>query len=57
LTLEALNTKDPEIMCKTLKIIQQLVKTHPEIGEDLVPYYRTLFPMLNLFITRTSSRS
>jgi hypothetical protein len=51
---EALNTKDPEIMCKTLKILQQLVKSHPEIGEELVPYYRTLFPMLNLFITKAS---
>ena len=51
---EALNTKDHEIMCKTLKIVKALVETHPEIGEDLVPYYRTLFPMLNLFITRAS---
>lgn len=54
---EALNTKDPEIMCKTLKILQQLVKSHPEIGEELVPYYRTLFPMLNLFITKASRQA
>lgn len=55
MTSEALHTKDPEIMCKTLKIIQKLVSTHPEVGEDLVPYYKALFPMLNLFINKTST--
>ena len=53
--LGALHTKDPEIMCKTLKIIQKLVLEHPEIGEALVPYYRQLLPVCNLFKHKNSN--
>jgi hypothetical protein len=42
-------------MCRTLKILQKLVLTHPEIGEDLVPYYRQLLPMFNLFKAKSSN--
>lgn len=54
MTAEALQTKDPEIMCKTLRILQKLVLEHIEIGEDLVPYYRQLLPTLNLFVNKNS---
>jgi len=36
----ALNTRDPEIICITLKVLQALVKCSDTIGEALVPYYR-----------------
>ena len=36
----ALNTRDPDIICITLKILQKLVTCGEMIGEALVPYYR-----------------
>ena len=45
----ALNTRDPEIISVTLKIIQQLVMCSESIGEALVPYYRQILPIFNLF--------
>ena len=36
----ALNTRDPEIIGITLKILQALVTCSDTIGEALVPYYR-----------------
>ena len=36
----ALNTRDPEIMAITMKILQCLVGCNETIGEALVPYYR-----------------
>eukprot|EP00762_Andalucia_godoyi_P005590 ANDGO_00603.mRNA.1 hypothetical protein NAEGRDRAFT_82851 len=45
----ALNTRDPEIVCTVLKVLQQLVVSGEMIGEALVPYYRQILPVLNLF--------
>lgn len=45
----ALNTRDPDVMCATLKVLQQLVVSGDLIGEALVPYYRQILPMFNLF--------
>jgi len=50
----ALHTKDHDIMCKTLKIVQRMVIEHPSIGEDLVPFFRQLLPVCNLFRVRNS---
>ena len=36
----ALNTRDPEIISVTLKILQALVICSDTVGEALVPYYR-----------------
>lgn len=36
----ALNTRDPEIIQITLKVLQALVLCSDTIGEALVPYYR-----------------
>jgi len=47
--LEALSTKDHEIMCITLKKIQKLVLAGEMIGEALVPYYRQILPVFNMF--------
>jgi len=64
----ALNTRDPEIICTMLHVLQQLVTSDldPEtktptkeqgedkytIGEALVPYYRQILPIFNLFKTK-----
>lgn len=45
----ALNTRDPEIICTMLKVLQTLVESGEMIGEALVPYYRQILPILNLF--------
>lgn len=48
----ALNTRDVEIISITLKILQALVSCSDTIGEALVPYYRQILPVLNLFKIR-----
>jgi hypothetical protein len=50
--IAALNTRDPEIVAITLKILQALVSCSDTIGEALVPYYRQILPVLNLFKIR-----
>ncbi len=51
----ALNTRDPEIIQITLKIMQALVTCSDTIGEALVPYYRQILPIMNLFKTRNAN--
>jgi len=53
---EALNTRDAEIVTVTLKHMQQLVLCESQnnengslIGQALVPYYRQLLPIFNIF--------
>lgn len=45
----ALNTRDSEIVAITLKILQTLVSCNEAVGEALVPYFRQLLPIMNLF--------
>ncbi|EDX07826.1 GD11462, partial [Drosophila simulans] len=45
----ALSTRNLEVMCTTLKIIQQLVMSSDLVGPALVPFYRQLLPMFNAF--------
>mmetsp|Transcript_33158 Transcript_33158/g.72294 ORF Transcript_33158/g.72294 Transcript_33158/m.72294 type:complete len:306 (+) Transcript_33158:59-976(+) len=45
----ALNTRDTEIMTTMLKVLQSLVLSGEMIGEALVPYYRQILPVLNIF--------
>ncbi|XP_025836938.1 parkin coregulated gene protein homolog [Agrilus planipennis] len=40
------------IMCTVLKVMQALVKCDDMVGEALVPYYRQLLPVLNLYKER-----
>jgi hypothetical protein len=44
----ALNTRDKEIVCEMLKVLQKLVVSGDMVGEALVPYYRQLLPVFNL---------
>ena len=53
--LDALNTRNPKVICETLKILQQLVLSADMIGEALVPYYRQILPIFNLFKNFNSS--
>jgi len=45
----ALNTRDVEVISTVLKVLQKLVLSGEMIGEALVPYYRQILPMLNLY--------
>jgi len=45
----ALNTRDPAIIATVLKVLQQLVVSAEMVGEALVPYYRQILPVFNLF--------
>jgi len=46
---EALNTRCAPILKATLLALQQLIVCAPKVGEALVPYYRQLLPVLNIF--------
>merc|ERR1712154_113006 len=52
----ALNTKDKRIICRILKVIQLLVTSGDMIGEALVPYYRQILPVFNLFKNHNVNR-
>ncbi|XP_034015320.1 parkin coregulated gene protein [Thalassophryne amazonica] len=45
----ALNTRNHQVICTTLKALQQLVTSADMVGEALVPHYRIILPMFNLF--------
>jgi len=51
----ALNTRDPDIIQITLKVIQKLVLSGEMIGEALVPYYRQLLPIFNLYKNKNNN--
>jgi hypothetical protein len=53
----ALNTRIKSVIVKVLKILQQLFSCDAEsgaplIGQALVPYYRQILPIMNIFIRR-----
>merc|ERR1719446_600589 len=45
----ALNTRDRDVICTVLKVLQQMVVSGEMIGEALVPYYRQILPVFNIF--------
>jgi hypothetical protein len=47
--LEALSTRNPQVITTTLKVLQHLVESADMVGEALVPYYRQILPIFNLF--------
>lgn len=49
---KALNTRNPEIIIVALKIIQRIATCSELAGIRLVPYYRQLLPIFNVFITK-----
>merc|ERR1712137_232553 len=45
----ALNTRDPELMTTMMKVIQTMILSGEMVGEALVPYYRQILPIFNIF--------
>jgi len=45
----ALNTRDTELMTTMMKVIIQVVNSGHMIGEAMVPYYRQLLPIFNIY--------
>ena len=45
----ALNTRDRGVIAVALRLLQKLVLATPGAGPALVPYYRQLLPVLNLY--------
>lgn len=51
----ALNTRDPKVMVRVIRVLQQLVLADVDqeggglIGQALVPYYRQILPVFNVF--------
>jgi len=45
----ALATREPDIICSVMKILQQMILQNPAVGQALVPYYRQVLPIFNLF--------
>lgn len=45
----ALDTRTPNIICPVLKILQQMILLNVAVGQALVPYYRQILPIFNLF--------
>lgn len=46
----ALNTKDCVIMCRCINMLQLMLRCDESVGELLVPYYRQILPIFNLFL-------
>ena len=55
----ALNTRNRAVIIKVLKVLQALVKCDENgqnlVGQALVPYYRQILPVLNIFIRQQDS--
>jgi len=51
----ALNTRDPELMATMMKVLQTLVLSGEMIGEALVPYYRQILPVFNIFKNKNTN--
>lgn len=49
----ALNTRDTQVIVEVLLVIQELVNRGNAIGIALVPYYRQILPILNIFKSYT----
>ncbi|XP_040821425.1 parkin coregulated gene protein isoform X2 [Ochotona curzoniae] len=45
----ALNLRNRQVICVTLKVLQHLVVSAEMVGEALVPYYRQILPIMNIF--------
>ncbi|XP_039898128.1 parkin coregulated gene protein isoform X2 [Simochromis diagramma] len=53
----ALNTRNHQVMCTTMKVLQHLVMSADKVGEALVPYFRQILTVFNLFKNKRSTES
>jgi hypothetical protein len=51
----ALNTRDPDVIQVTLKVLQKLVLSGEMVGEALVPYYRQILPIFSLYKSKNAN--
>ncbi|XP_005925703.1 parkin coregulated gene protein isoform X2 [Haplochromis burtoni] len=51
----ALNTRNHQVMCTTVKVLQHLVMSADKVGEALVPYFRQILTVFNLFKNKRSA--
>ncbi|RNE94949.1 uncharacterized protein Tco025E_10273 [Trypanosoma conorhini] len=51
----ALNTRHPTVIVNVLKVLQKLVLSADYVGQALVPYYRQLLPIFNLYKDRNKN--
>ncbi|XP_071502926.1 parkin coregulated gene protein homolog [Diadema antillarum] len=52
---KALQTRNVEVVCATMRLLQTLVLCYENVGEALVPYYRQILPVMNLFKNRNKN--
>ncbi|XP_076466124.1 parkin coregulated gene protein homolog [Babylonia areolata] len=45
----ALGMRNNKVLCTTFKVLQHLVVSADLVGEALVPYYRQILPVMNIF--------
>jgi hypothetical protein len=45
----ALSTKNPDVVLRIINILKQLCTVHPSCGPRLIPHYRQILGILNLF--------
>nr|XP_040056474.1 parkin coregulated gene protein isoform X1 [Gasterosteus aculeatus aculeatus] len=50
----ALNTRNHDVMCTTMKVLQHLVKSGDQVGEALVPYFRQILRVFSMFKNKNS---
>lgn len=48
----ALETRDELIIARVLRAIQLLLNSDPLVGPALVPYYRNILPVINIFFNK-----
>ena len=53
----ALNTRDPSTIILTLNTVGKLVNTVHGVGTALLPYYKTILPLINGFKNKTRESS
>lgn len=51
----ALNTRDPDVMTRIMHVLQKLLEADELIGQAMVPYYRQLLPVMNIFRTHNKN--
>merc|ERR1712066_707929 len=51
----ALNTRDQQLMTTMMKVLQTLVLSGEMIGEALVPYYRQILPIFNIYKSKNEN--
>ncbi|EEQ98557.1 hypothetical protein Pmar_PMAR008498, partial [Perkinsus marinus ATCC 50983] len=50
----ALESRDPNTLRKALQTLQVMARSGAMLGEALVPYYRQILPVLNMFRSQKS---